>query len=339
MARRARHDVARKKLNQKLNQNRQEGTQPELSGSPPRVCYASFVHRLCSLLTIHTLCALGLFAAVTAAAQQVPSGQKTIQDKAEYAAYTAATNTQDATARAEALEAFVQQYPKSVVLTDALEEEMAAWQTAGDSKQVMKVAKRLLAADQSNIRALGIVVALDRMNAAAGDNASLNEMCQLPHPGGMLAVPMWRQPANMSPVDYNSLSKLLSDIFIGAEGYCAVQEKNYSQARDWLQRALKMDSTNVQDTYQLAVADLESTPVDANGFWYCARGIYLAESSRRSSGCVASMTAYCKAKYTKVHGADDGWDTLLASVADEDTPPSDFAAKIKPAPAAQAPQK
>ena len=170
--------------------------------------------------------ALGLCAAAAATAQQPPSGQTTIQDKAEYNTYMAAINTQDATARAEALEGFVQQYPKSVVLMDALEEEMAAWQAAGDSKQVMKVAKRLLAADQGNIRALGIVVALDRVNAAAGDNAALSEMCQYAS-GGMLADTMWRQPANMSPADYVALSKLLNDIFIGAEGYCAVQEKNY----------------------------------------------------------------------------------------------------------------
>ena len=89
-----------------------------------------------------------------------------------------------------------------------MEEEMAAWQAAGDSKQVMKVAKRLLAADAGNIRALGIVVALDRVNAAEGRSMrALNEMCQYAS-GGMLAVPMWRQPANMSPADYVALSKL-----------------------------------------------------------------------------------------------------------------------------------
>jgi tetratricopeptide (TPR) repeat protein len=281
--------------------------------------------------------ALGLFAVAAAAAQQPPSGPSPIQDPAESKAYSDAINTQDATSRAEGLEAFVQQYPKSAALTEALEEEMAAWQAAGDSKQVMKVAKRLLAADAGNIRALGIVVALDRVNVAAGDNAALNEMCQYAS-GGMLAVPMWRQPANMSPADYVALSKLLNDIFIGAEGYCAVQEKNYSQARDWLQRALKIDATNVQDTYQLAVADLESTPVDPEGFWYCARGIHLAVSAAIPQDA-GGMTAYCKAKYVKYHGADDGWDALLASVADEDSPASDFAAKIKPASAAPAPQK
>ena len=296
------------------------------------MCYASFVHRLRNFHTLLTLCALGFFAGAASAQQPAP-GQKTIQDKAEYAAYTAAINTQDATSRAEALEAFVQQYPQSVVLTDALEGEMAAWQTAGDSMQVMKVAKRLLAADQGNIRALGIVVALDRVNAATGDNAALNEMCQYAS-GGMLAVPMWRQPPNMSAADYNSLSKLLGDIFIGAEGYCAVQEKNYTQARDWLGRALKIDPTNVQDTYQLAVADLESTPVVPDGFWYCARGIHLAQSAAIPQDA-GGMTAYCKTKYMKFHGGDDGWDVLVTSVADEAMPPPDFAAKIKPAPAVQ----
>jgi hypothetical protein len=97
---------------------------------------------------------------------------------------------------------------------------------------------------------------------------------------------------------------------------------------------LKIDATNVQDTYQLAVADLESTPLDPDGFWYCARGIHLAESAAIPQDA-GGMTAYCKAKYNKVHGADDGWDALLASVADQDAPPPDFAAKIKPAPAAQ----
>jgi len=295
------------------------------------------VHRLRLNHTLRPLCALSLLFALTAAsAQQAPSGQKVIQDHAEYDTYTAAVNIADATARAEALEAFIQQYPKSVVLIDALEQEMAAWQTVGDSKQVMKVAKRLLAADSGNIRALGIVVALDRVSAAEGDNAALNEMC-VDASGGMLEVPMWRQPADMSEVDYVTLSKLLNDIFVGAEGYCAVQQKNYSQAKEWLTRAYAMDPTNVQDTYQLAVADLESTPLDAGGFWYCARAIHLAQSATIPQD-TTSMVAYCKAKYAKFHGADDGWDALVTGSAAEDTPPPDFARRIGPA-APATPQK
>ena len=176
--------------------------------------------------------------AAAAAAQQAPAGQKVIHDPAEYNAYTAAVNTQDANKRAEELEAFVQQYPQSVVLTDALEQELAAWQTAGDSSQMKRVAKRLLAADPGNVRVLGIVVALDRVSAAQGDLASLNEMC-VEATGGMREVPMWRKPASMTDADFAALSKLMNDIFIGAEGFCAVQEKNYSEARDWFARALR----------------------------------------------------------------------------------------------------
>jgi tetratricopeptide (TPR) repeat protein len=304
------------------------------------LCYSSFVFRYLHTnrraLTVSSLIlavSISANAIAAHAQQQPPSGQKTIQDSAEYAAYTAAVSTQDATARAEALEAFVQQYPKTSVLPDALEQEMAAYQAAGDSAHVTKAARRLLATDPGNIRALGIVVALDRISAAQGDNAALNEMC-VDASGGMLAVPMWRQPADMSEGDYVTVSKLLSDIFIGAEGFCAVEQKNYSQAREWLTRAYGMDPSNVQDTYQLAVADLESTPPDAGGFWYCARAIHLAQTAVIPQDAT-SIVAYCKDKYTKFHGADDGWDALVTSVAAEDTLPPDFAKRIKAAPAAQ----
>jgi len=252
---------------------------PDAVDHSSRLCYASFVHRLRANKIIRPLCAVSMFLVLLIVANaQPPPAQKTIQDPAEYAVYSAAVSTQDATARAEALEGFVQQYPKSMVLADALEQEMAAYQAAGDSTHVTKVARRLLETDPGNIRALGIVVALDRIGAARGDNAALNEMC-VDASGGMLAVPMWRQPADMSEGDYVTVSKLLNDIFVGAEGFCAVQQKNYSQARTWLTRAYGMDPTNVQDTYQLAVADLESTPLDAGGFWYCARAVHLAQTA------------------------------------------------------------
>ncbi|MGA9062991.1 MAG: hypothetical protein WB341_15185 [Terracidiphilus sp.] len=294
------------------------------------MCYASLVHRLRFHVASRPLCALALLLALAASAQQAPSNQKVIQNPAEYNAYMAALNTQDAAARAEALEAFVQQYPRSVVMTDALQQEMAAWQTAGESTEVKKAAKRLLAADPGNIRVLGIVVALDRVSAGQGDTDALNEMC-IDATGGMREVPMWRKPANMTDADFARLSKLMNDIFTGAEGYCALQEKNYSQAKDWLARAFAIDPANVQDVYQLAVADLETTPLDANGFWYCARAIHLAQSAAIPQDA-SDMAAYCKAKYTKYHGGDDGWDALASASAAQDALPRDFAKGIKPAP-------
>ena len=294
---------------------------------------ASVAEALRANRRLFSLTLLLAFAAAAALGQQAPPGQKVIRDPAEYKAYAAAVNLPDATRRAEELEAFVQQYPQSAVLTDALEQELAAWQAVGDSAQMKRVAKRLLAADPGNVRVLGIVVALDRVSAAQGDLASLNEMC-VEATGGMREVPMWRKPAGMTDADFAALGKLMNDIFIGAEGFCAVQEKNYPEAKDWLARALKIDPANVQDVYELAIADLESTPLDVNGFWYCGRAIHLARSAAIPQDAGA-MANYCKAKYTQFHGADDGWDALVTATAAEDAPPADFARQIKQAPVPQ----
>ena len=276
---------------------------------------------------------LSLACTMTAIAQQAPQqpapGQKVIQSKPEYDAYMTALKTEDANGRAEALAAFVQNYPNSVVLSDALEQEMAAWQAAGDSGEVKKTAKRLLSLDPGNIRALGIVVALDRVSATQGDLAALNEMCA-DASGGMMAVPMWRKPENMTQTDFVSLSKLMSALFTGAEGFCMVQNKDYSQGKKWLSQALQIDPTNAQDTYELAVADLETTPPDAIGFWYCARAIHLSHSAAFPQDA-STMEKYCKEKYTKYHGADEGWDALVAASGQQDAPPRDFEKQIRPA--------
>src|SRR5215472_12544466 len=54
----------------------------------------------------------------------VPTNQKVIKDQAEYNAYMTALNTTDPAARAAAMEAFLKQYPNSIVKLEALEQAM-----------------------------------------------------------------------------------------------------------------------------------------------------------------------------------------------------------------------
>ncbi|MGA8781959.1 MAG: hypothetical protein WB567_14505 [Terracidiphilus sp.] len=263
------------------------------------------------------------------------SGKKLIADQAEYNAFIAATKTEDPKERAEAFESFAQKYPKSVVATDALEEAMAAWQTVGDSVKVLEVAKEILTSDQGNVRALAIVVALDRVSAAQGDSAALDELC-LDSTGGMRVISMWKKPTDMPDADFAKLRKQMDIIFNGAAGYCALQQRDFSQARDWYSRVLQADPTDLQDTYQLAIADLEMTPIDANGFWYCAHAIYLAQNSS-NAGAAGGMESYCKPKYVAYHGNDQGWDSVMTMGATRSNLPGEFAAAISPGPTPPAP--
>jgi tetratricopeptide (TPR) repeat protein len=264
--------------------------------------------------------------------QNIP--QKVIQDPAEYKAYMAALNKQDAAARAAALDAFAQQYPRSVVLPNALASEMSAWQAAGNQAKVEEAARSLFALEPGNVRALAVVVAFDRAKAAQGNADALNEMC-LHASAGLRELVTWLKPAGMSEADFILLSRQMSAIFNGAAGFCALQSKDYAQARDWLTRAFAIDPTSLQDVYQLAVADLEMSPLDAGGFWYCAKAIHLTQSSPDPQSA-AGIAAYCKAKYKTYHGTDDDWDALLAASAAQSALPANFAKQITPA-AAPAP--
>ena len=265
--------------------------------------------------------------------------KKVIADQAEYNAYMAAVNTQDPREQAEAMESFVEKYPKSVVAADALERAMWDWQSAGDTVKVLEVARELLAADSGNVRALAVVVALDRVSATQGDSAALDELC-LYSTAGMREVAMWQKPAGMADADFASLNKQMGGIFNSAAGYCALEQRNFSQACDWFTRAVEAGATDVQNVYDLAIADLELTPMDANGFWYCAKAIQLAKSSPNAAAA-GGMEGYCKAKYETYHGSVQGWDAILSAGAAQNALPAGFANGITtaPAPAAAKPKQ
>src|SRR5258706_4965390 len=74
-----------------------------------------------SLLTIAVLLVGAMWAPAQAQTAAAPAPQKKeIKDPAEYNAYVNAIQTTDPNAKAASLEAFLQQYPNSVMKSDAL---------------------------------------------------------------------------------------------------------------------------------------------------------------------------------------------------------------------------
>jgi tetratricopeptide (TPR) repeat protein len=270
---------------------------------------------------------LGLFNSNQAFGQQTPpASQKVIKDPAEYNAYLAALNTQDPAQRAAAMEAFVTQYPGSVVKTDALEQAMAAYQQAGDQAKVTSTANHILELDPGNVRALAIVTFLNRALASKGDAKAAADT-RADAERGLKALPGWQKPEGVSDVDFEKMRKQMAAIFHGGAGFAALQGKDYPAARDHYMQSLENDPNNLQDVYQLAVAELEMKPLDPNGFWYVAKAFQLAQGNAAGQKSIAD---YGKSKYRRYHGGEDGWDQLVAATANQPVRPADFS--IKPAP-------
>src|SRR5271165_6138032 len=100
-----------------------------------------------------------------AAASQAP----VIKDPAEYNAYVGAIQQKDPAAQISGLEAFLTQYPNSVMKTAALQTLMQDYQQTNNQPKTVDTATKLIAADPSNERAIFLLAYIDRLKAQGGD--------------------------------------------------------------------------------------------------------------------------------------------------------------------------
>src|SRR3989440_5804980 len=165
----------------------------------------------------------------------VPQQKKEIKDPAEYNAYVGAVQQSDAAAKISGLEAFLSQYPNSVMKEDALEVLMGAYQQTNNAAKMNDAAQRLLQANPNNLRALALLAYTKRAAAEANQNPQQNlaEGAKYAERGlqPMQTVP---KPEGMSDADFDKLKKQTSAIFNGVDGIAALQAKDYAKAQQHL---------------------------------------------------------------------------------------------------------
>jgi hypothetical protein len=274
----------------------------------------------------------------TPANQPATPGQtqqkKEIKDPAEYNAYVGAVQQQDPAAKISGLEAFLTQYPNSVMKQDALEILMGAYQQTGNQQKMMDTAQKLLQADPNNVRALALLCYTLRARALGGGASAQQDLAQAKQYGekGLQALPNFNKPEGMSDTDFQKLKDQMSVIFNSAVGQGALQEKDYATATKSLRVAVTANPNDFSLVYPLALAYLQSTPPDSlNGIWYATRASIVAPAQYQ-----ASIGKYAKSQYVKYHGGEDGWTELQAQAKASPNPPQGFTIKPAPTPSEQA---
>ena len=264
--------------------------------------------------------AMLLVAAVTAVAQTArgaaqgaastpPAQKKEIKDPAEYNAYVGAIQQQDAAAKISGLEAFLTQYPNSVMKEDALELLMSAYGQTGNTPKAQDTATKVLLANPCNLRALALLSFTKRAAAEAGGAGAAQSLTEAGQYGekGLQCEQTATKPEGTTDADFQKLKSETAGIFDGAAGMAAFQAKDYAKAQQYLGAAVQADApdaTSLRDVYPLALAYLtppvcpppppagDATPVAAppagcegadkeiDGLFYIARAADLARQVR-----------------------------------------------------------
>jgi tetratricopeptide (TPR) repeat protein len=254
--------------------------------------------------------------------------KKEIKDPAEYNAYVGAIQQTDPAAKISGLEAFLAQYPNSVMKEDALELLMRTYQQAGNQAKVIDTANRLLTVNPNNVTALTLLAYSER---AANKFADAKQHAER----GLQALATMTKPDGVSDADFQKQKANLGAVLDSVAGFSALQLKDNATAEKDLRAAVEADPSNVENVYPLALASLTATPEDdVNGLFFIARAINLVKDPAGK----AQITKFGHSKYVKYHGSEEGWNELLALTATTPLPPPGFTIKayVPPTPAEQA---
>jgi hypothetical protein len=287
--------------------------------------------------------AQGQAAPAQASPAQAPAAP-VIKDPAEYNAYMGAIQQKDAAAQISGLEAYLTQYPNSVMKIAALQTLMQDYQQTNNQAKTIETAQKLVAADPCNVRALALLSYIDRLKAQGGDPNAKQDLTDAQKYGqsGLDCLPKFAKPEGTSDADYEKMKGQMSGIFNAAVGISDLTGKDYDGARKTLRAAEDSSPDEQKDfsvVYPLALAYAGPNPAQPNvtpdpldAIWYAARASVVAPNPQYQQ----QIEKYAKSLYVKFHGGDDGWNDVLAQAkASPDAPPG-FTIKPAPTPAEQA---
>jgi hypothetical protein len=284
--------------------------------------------------------------AAPTAAPAAPAQKKEIKDPAEYNAYVGAIQQQDAAAKISGLEAFLTQYPNSVMKEDALELLMSAYGQTNNAAKAQETALKVLQANPCNLRGLALLSFTKRAAAEQGGPTAAQSLTEAGQYGekGLQCEQTAPKPEGTSDADFAKLKSETAGIFNGAAGMAAFQAKDYAKAQQELGAAVQADAPDIsslRDVYPLALSYLTppacpppapagsdttqpATPAPAGcssaekvtaGLFYIARAAALAQGPGK-----AQIAKFGESKYTKYHGSNEGWNELMAKAATATTP-------------------
>jgi hypothetical protein len=260
---------------------------------------------------------------------------------AEFQVYNNAATQTDPKAQAAAYEQYLTQFPQSSVKAAVLATLVALYGNPpiADAAKTLDAADRLLQVDPNNVSALFAEAflhysAAESLTDAAAKQAGLDTAASFAQKClGALAGPA---PATIPAAQFKTMQTNFTPTLYSIIGEDARLKKDMPTAIGAYTKELasvpvaqtQAPGVLLQDTYNLALAYLGSTPPDyLDCAFYAARFVTFAPQPYKTQ--YDGTGKYC---YKTFHGGNDGYDAILAAAQANLNPPAGLFASIKPAP-------
>ena len=188
----------------------------------------------------------------------------------EMSDYKNAVGQTDPAAKATAINAFLTRYPSSHAQQDMLEQLMAVYVRESDTNNVTETAKRILAVDPRNLRALFYITYAARESALSANPTEAQHLLDGAAQAARIALDAPSRPDYMSAAEFDKLRAVTSPTFHSAIGIDDLAKRDFFGAIRNFEMELKApinvkateSGFELDDTYRLGQAYEGQSPAD-----------------------------------------------------------------------------
>ena len=256
--------------------------------------------------------------------------EKRPKDQKEYELINGVFKETDAAKKLQMLQEWEKSYPETAYSTERVQSFMQAHQQAGNAKETVEWAKKVLELIPGDIQAN---LAITATTAVLYPGASDSEKPQILEDGATAAGALFnlQKPAGVADAQWAAATKQIGETAHETLGWIAMQRKAHATAEKEFLAVLESNPTKAQVSYWLGTEVLAQSNPEKNelALYSIARAAaYEGEGALPAAGRT-QVDEYLKTVYMTYAGTEDGLEDLKVMAKNSPLPPADL--EIKPA--------
>lgn len=245
------------------------------------------------------------------------------KDRAEYDLYDAINKDTNPKTKLEKLQQWEKQYPTTDYADQRQMLFLNTYVALVQAQQAVATAKQILAKDPKNFSALYYTMYFTR--ALAGSNPTPEVLDQGDKAAKAILENINTPPPNVTEAQWKTARTDVENLAHTTEGWIELQRKNWEASEAEFQKSLTINPNNGELDYLMGTAIASEKKVEKmpQALCFFARAATYDGTGALNPDGRKQVLAYVQKAYKTYHGADDGFNDLLAAAKAAPTCPPD----------------